>query len=134
MGNALKTKTEEVCFATGPAVKLHELVAIMREKERAGELKVIGPARAVPLFPHLIAMPYILAAPRSKPLLTRKRLLAGAVGVYVLTVAALAWEARYILLAAAGVVMLVMALLWLRSLFGGGAACSCVIHGPGCTG
>lgn len=102
MGAELKTR--DVCWASGPAVKLHELVAVMRERERRGEVVIMGPVRAQGRAG--VAMPYVLKARQGWARRRRTGLLvASAVSVYGLTALALLWEARFIVMIAAGVLL-----------------------------
>ena len=130
-----KLVTQPVCWVTGPATKLHEMTAVMRRRERAGEVEILGPVRAHPQAPHLITQPYILRGRRAA-WVRRKRaalIVGGSVGVYALVALALIWEARFLLVQAAGGLLFLAALAWLCTRTRHSGACA-GLHCPGCRG
>lgn len=110
----LRSEARPVSWATGPAVQLHELAAVMRERVRAGEVEIVGPFRAHPYDSDLVVQPYVVLSGRRRRLRT-PHLVGGAIAVYLLIAAVLVWEARHLLLAAVGAVALVASIVWLLS-------------------
>lgn len=99
-----------------------------------GEVQQLDRPYAVPNRPDLVTIPYRRLAPfgtARRKVVRRRQLVGGAIGVYALTMLALAWEVRHLLLAGAGGVALLAAVWWLARVFGGGGCAG--IHTGGCS-
>ena len=116
MGNVrqIEQGSEEVCWATAPALKVQELRSVLLARQARGEIRIIGQGG---LRNGRAAVPYVrLAADTSRRVFWRKVWIFGGAGaVYSLAALALMWEARYLLMQIGGGVLLLAALCWLGS-------------------
>lgn len=123
---------DEVGFLTGPN---HHTQALAGKMERRGEIRRVGQVELL-RGGAVARVTYVRLKPAPDPglrLIKRIGFWVSVGGVYVITMLALAWNARFIIMQTGGALLLLAALWWIGSRMQHSGACP-GLHCTGCRG